>query len=244
DGFAILLPLREWQPPVILALQRGAELLRDDDCRGNFESAPVRQAFVFYLDLFQRGLAPRAGDTQVTNVYQDFAAGFFTFYVTGPWNLGEFAHRLPADLQDRWATAPMPATDDDYPGVSIAGGGSLVLHRGSARKDAAWRLVEYLTAPAQELRLHALAGDLPARRSAWDAGGLEREPRTAAFWAQLGAVRATPKIPEWERIAARIAYYTETAVRGDLALDAALAALDVDTDALLEKRRWLREHGS
>src|SRR5262249_28256267 len=38
DGFAILLPLREWQPPVILALQRGAELLRDDDCRGNFES--------------------------------------------------------------------------------------------------------------------------------------------------------------------------------------------------------------
>jgi multiple sugar transport system substrate-binding protein len=244
DGFAILLPLREWQPPVILALQRGAELLRDDDCRGNFESAPVRQAFVFYLDLFQRGLAPRAGDTQVTNVYQDFAAGFFTFYVTGPWNLGEFAHRLPADLQDRWATAPMPAADDGYPGVSLAGGGSLVLHRGSKRKDAAWRLVEYLTAPAQELRLHALAGDLPARRSAWDAGGLVREPRTAAFWTQLGAVRATPKIPEWERIAARIAYYTETAVRGELTLDAALAALDADADALLEKRRWLRAHGS
>jgi len=244
DRHAILLPLREWQPPVILALQRGAELLRDEDSRGNFQSAPVREAFAFYLDLFRRGLAPRSGDTSVTNVYQDFAAGFFAFYVTGPWNLGEFARRLPAELQDRWATAPMPAAGDDYPGVSLAGGASLVLHSRSRRKDVAWRLVEYLTAPAQQLRLRALAGDLPSRRSAWEQGGLIREPRTAAFWIQLGAVRATPKIPEWERIATRVAQYTEAAVRGDLTLDAALAALDQDTDAILEKRRWLRERES
>jgi multiple sugar transport system substrate-binding protein len=244
NRFAILLPLREWQPPVILALEHGGELLRDGDCRGNFASPSVREAFAFYLDIFRRGLAPRAGDTELTNVYQDFAAGFFVFYVTGPWNLDAFTRRLPAALQDRWATAPMPAADDGYPGVSLAGGASLVLHSGSSRKDVAWRLVEYLTAPAQELRLHTLAGDLPARRSAWEQGGLAQESRTAAFWTQLAAVRATPKIPEWERIAVRVAHYTEAAVRGDLTLDAALAALDRDTDAVLEKRRWLRERGS
>jgi len=32
----------------------------------------------------------------------------------------------------------------------------------------------------------------------------------------------------------------EAAVRGDLGLDDALAALDRDVDAILEKRRWLR----
>src|SRR5207245_1192237 len=75
ERYAILLPLREWQPPIILALQRGGSLLRDGDRYGNFESGPVRAAFDFYLDLFRRGLAPRAGDTEVTNVYQDFARG-------------------------------------------------------------------------------------------------------------------------------------------------------------------------
>src|SRR5206468_2357363 len=56
----------------------------------------------------------------------------------------------------------------------------------------------------------------------------------------LQTVRATPKIPEWERIAARIAHHLELAVRGDQSLDDALSALDRDVDAILEKRRWLR----
>jgi multiple sugar transport system substrate-binding protein len=240
DRFALLLPLREWQPPVILALQQDASLLRDDDTRGNFQSPAVRTAFAFYLDLFARGFAPRAGDTQVTNVYQDFAAGRVASYVTGPWNLGEFARRLPAAVQDEWTTAPMPGPGDARPGVSIAGGSSLVLQRGSPHGEAAWAFVRYLLEPAQQRRLYELAGDLPARRSAWAAGGLDDAPRTRAFWTQLGAVRPTPKIPEWERIATRIAHWTEVVVRGEANLDAALAALDHDVDDILEKRRWLR----
>jgi multiple sugar transport system substrate-binding protein len=243
DRFALLVPLREWQLPVILALQQGGALLRDGDCRGNFSSGPVREALAFYLGLFRRGFAPPSGDTMVANVYQDFAAGLFGFYVTGPWNLGEFARRLPPTLGDAWTTAPMPSPGAGYPGVSVAGGASLALRRGSAHADLAWALIEYLASPAAELRLHALAGDLPARRSAWDAGGLAHEPRTQAFWTQLGAVRATPKIPEWEQIADRVAARAEAAVRGGLDADATAAALDRDVDALLEKRRWLRERG-
>ena len=243
DRFAILLPLREWQPPVILALQRDGALLRDDDTRGNFASPPVREAFAFYLDLFARGLAPAAGDTQVTSVWQDFAEGYVASLLTGPWNLGELGRRLPADLQDDWATAPLPAPGTDWPGASVAGGASLVLHRGAPDKDAAWRLVAWLVEPAQQRRLYELAGDLPARRSAWSEGGLATAPRTAAFWTQLGRVRSTPKIPEWERIAAHVGQRTEQMVRGDLDLDAGLAALDRDVDAVLAKRRWLRERG-
>src|SRR5581483_6497533 len=108
DGWAIVLPSREWEPPVILALQTGGTLLRDGDTRGNFRSAGVRAGFAFYTDLFRRGLAPRSGETATANVYQDFARGFFVFFVTGPWNLGEFARRLPPDMQPRWATAPWP----------------------------------------------------------------------------------------------------------------------------------------
>ena len=167
EKFAILLPIGEWELPVILALQLDADLLRDDDRHGNFESAPFRKAFAFYLDIFHRGLAPPVGEAQVANVYQEFAKAYFSMYVSGPWNIGEFRRRLPAELRNTWATAPMPGPGENRPGVSLAGGASLAIVRASEHKEEAWRLIEYLSEPAQQMAFYRLTGDLPARRAAW-----------------------------------------------------------------------------
>jgi len=143
-------------------------------------------------------------------------------------------------MAERWATAPLPAPGDDYPGVSLAGGASLALFRGSRRKDAAWQLLEYLSEPAQQAEFYRLSGDLPARRTAWAREGLADDRRAQAFWVQLQHVRSTPKIPEWERIAAEITQYVEAAIREEMTVEEALATLDREVDAVLEKRRWLR----
>jgi multiple sugar transport system substrate-binding protein len=240
-NYAILLPVSEWQPPVILALQLGATLLRDGDRYGDFQSAAFRTAFAFYIDLFRRGLAPARAEGQVANLYQDFAAGFFAFYISGPWNIGEFGARLPAEMQQRWATAPMPSPQPNTPGISIAGGASLALSTSARDPEAAWQLIEYLAEPATQVEFYRLTGDLPARRSAWGDPALADNRHAQAFWTQLQHLRAPPKVPEWERIASRIADYAEATVRGELDIDAALAALDRDVDVLLEKRRWLLE---
>jgi multiple sugar transport system substrate-binding protein len=244
--FALLMPVNEWQPPVLFALQRGARLLRDGDTHSDFESAAFREAFTFYVELFRRGLAPLASQAQIANLYQDFARGGFAFYVTGPWNIGEFRARLPANTP--WTTAPMPSPDDRYPGVSLAGGSTIAVFRGSPRKDLAWQLVEYLAEPAQQLELYRLTGDLPARKSAWTGEGPGASAEASAFRVQLDHVEATPKIPEWERIASLVTRYGEIAIRGEMTIDEALAALDHDVDEVLEKRRWLvrrgRERGS
>ncbi|MBP1686406.1 MAG: putative sugar transporter, sugar-binding protein [Deltaproteobacteria bacterium] len=240
DNYAILLPLTEWQMPVILALQLGADLLRDDDQYGDFRSAAFRHAFTFYLDLFRRGLAPQTGEAQVANLYQDFTNGFFAMYVSGPWNIGEFERRLPESMAGKWGTAPLPGPGVGRPGVSIAGGASLALFRGGRHKDAAWKVIEYLSQPEQQLAFYRLTGDLPARRSAWRSEALAQNPSTQAFWQQLQHVRSTPKIPEWERIADKISAYAESAIRERMTPEAALGALDTDVDAILEKRRWLR----
>jgi multiple sugar transport system substrate-binding protein len=243
DNYAILLPMTEWQTPVILALQLGADLLRDHDQFGDFLSAPFRQAFAFYLDLFRRDFAPRAGEAQVANLYQDFANGYFAFYITGPWNIGEFSRRLPASMADRWATAPMPSPDGTYPGVSVAGGASLAICRRSMHTDAAWKWIEYLSAPAQQLEFYRLTGDLPSRRSTWEDAALAHNRYAQAFWQQLQQVRSTPKIPEWERIADTITEYADAAIRERMTVDEALSALDADVDALLAKRRWILAQG-
>lgn len=239
--YAILLPFTEWQVPVILGLQRGATLLRDNDQYGNFRSPQFREAFAFYLDIFRRGLAPHAGQAQVANLYQDFASGYFSMYVSGPWNIGEFRARLPAGMQDQWLTAPMPAPDGADPGTSVAGGASLAIFAQSGHQDFAWKMIEYLSEPAQQLRFYELTGDLPSRTSAWT-DSLAQGRYTRAFWEQLQHVQSTPKIPEWERIADRIGAYAEAAIRSNMDIDAALAALDRDVDALLEKRRWMLRH--
>ena len=239
DRYAILLPLAEWEMPVILALERGAGLLRDQDRYGNFQSPPFREAFRFYLDLFARDLAPRAGVAQIVNLYQDFASGFFALFVSGPWSIGELERRLPAAMAERWSTAPMPGLDPARPGVSLAGGASLAVLESSPRRDLAWRWLEYLSEPAQQAAFYRSTGDLPARVGVWEEPSLRESPSARAFARQLRYLRSPPKIPEWERIASKIGEHAEAAIRARATVDEALGALDRDVDAILAKRRWL-----
>jgi multiple sugar transport system substrate-binding protein len=236
-SYGALFPLNEPDPLFALSLQQGP-VLNEDDTRGAFAQPPFRRALDFYASVFRDDLAPRMANTQISNVWDEFARGLFAFYVTGPWNIGEFRRRLPAERQGDWAAAPLPGPDG--PGVSTAGGSSLVVFSGSRRKEAAWKLISFLSEPQTMQRFHALTGDLPPRRSAWRTPALADDPPSQAFARQLERVRAAPKIPEWERIFQEMQLTAERVVQGRQAPEAACRELDARVDALLEKRRWLR----
>ena len=235
--YGALLPLNEPEPLYAFALQQGA-LLADDDTRGAFSQPAFRHALDFYAGLFHDGLVPAMTNTQISNVWDEFARGMFAFYISGPWNIGEFRRRLPRARQGDWATAPLPGPDG--PSVSTSGGSSLVLMRRSKRKDAAWKLIEFLSETATMQRFHALTGDLPPRRSAWLAPSLRDDAPSRAFADQLERVRPSPKVPEWERIFQEMQLTAERVVQRKQSSVAATAELDAWTDAVLEKRRWLR----
>ena len=237
--WAILLPLDEWAQPVILAMQQGSTILRDGGQYGAFTQPEFRRAFDYYVSLFRDGLAPTLANTQVANLYQDFAAGKFGMYITGPWNIGEFRKRLPAELRDRWATAPLPGPGGPGNGASIAGGSSLVVWRASAHKAEAMALVRYLTDAATQARFYRLTGDLPSRIAAWQDSSLADDDKARAFYEQLQRVVPLPPVPEWELIATRIASAAEAAARGRQSNDEALASLERDVNQILEKRRWM-----
>jgi multiple sugar transport system substrate-binding protein len=238
--FAILLPTNEWDPIVQLALTNRSTVLNARGTRGEFRQPPFAEAFEFYVSMFRKGFAPEVSNTQISNLYQQFGQGDFAMYITGPWNVGEFRRRLPADMQDKWATAPLPARDASMPtGVSMAGGSSLVVFSASPHKAAAQKLIEFLSEPAQQVRFYDLTGDLPARRTAWNAPSLAADTRFPAFRQQLEHVSPLPKVPEWEQIATAIYERGEAAARGKTTVPAALAVLDAKADELLEKRRWM-----
>lgn len=237
ERYAILLPLNEYDPLVALWLQQGEELLRDGGRFGNFRGEGFRRALRFYLSLYERKLAPPVTHNEIANLWNEFARGYFSFYISGPWQIGEFKRRLPPELQSAWMTAPLPGPNG--PGASSAGGSSLVVFRRSPRRAAAWKLVEFLSRPQVQQDFYRLTGNLPARRSAWADPGLAGDPHARAFRDQLERARPVPKVPEWERIATELKLMLEKVVHGDVPAERVAEELDARTDRILEKRRWM-----
>jgi multiple sugar transport system substrate-binding protein len=242
ERYAVLLPVNEFEPLLVLGLQQGAPLLREGGRWGNFRSADFRKALGFYREMFERGWAPAMTNNQIANLYTEFGRGYFSFYISGPWNIGEFKRKLPPEQQGSWMTAPMPGPDG--PGASTAGGSSLAVFKASKHKAQAWALVEYLSSPAVQQRFHALTGDLPPRRSVWATPALANDVYAQAFREQLERAKPSPKVPEWERIANEMQLLAAQVVYGKLTVDQATTELDSRVDAFLEKRRWMLNQGA
>ncbi len=237
--YGILLPTNEWAGPVILGLQKEVELLRRNNCYANFSGEKFLEAFRFFMSFYEQNLCP-VGMTAITNIYQGFETNYFAMLITGPWNIGEFTRRLAPENQSKWMTAPLPAPQGKkYPGVSLAGGSSLVIYKGSNKKDQVWQLLEYLSSPAMQVEFYQLTGDLPARMEAWQDSVILNNPYTSAFYKQLQHVRSTPRIPEWEQIALKLQQYVEVAAYGKMPPQEAMKKLDREVNQILEKRRWL-----
>ena len=235
--YAILLPLNEFEPLLNLAIQQPEPLLREGGTLGNFRSAGYKRSLAFYKEMFDKGWAPAVSANAISNVWDEFGNGYYSFYISGPWNLAEFRKRLPPSMEGKWGTMPLPGPDG--PGASVAGGTTLVLFKGARDSDAAWALVRYLSERDSQVKLHALAGDLPPRRSAWDVPELASDPNALVFRDQLERAKPAPQVPEWERIATEIRLVAEQMVGGRLTVDQAAAETDRRADAILEKRRWM-----
>jgi multiple sugar transport system substrate-binding protein len=235
--YAVLLPLNEFEQLLSLGLQQPEPLLRGGGRWGNFQSPGFKNVLRFYVDMFHKGWAPLETSNQIANVWNEFARGYYSFYLSGPWNIAEFKARMPSDLKDAWATAPLPGPNG--PGASLAGGSSLVIFAASSHKQAAWQLIEYLSRPDVQRRFYQLVGDMPPRRTTWDRFDLADDPYARAFRDQLERVRPTPNVPEWERIAAQLRLVGEQLAHDRLTIDQAAAELDRRTDDILAKRRWM-----
>lgn len=238
--YPFFFPTNEWVPAVILGVQHGSALLRDEGTYGDFRGPEFRRGFEALISFYQKGYTP-VGMTEVLNRYHAFAEGYYAMYITGPWNIGEFQERLPAEMQARWMTAPLPTADSLYPGSSLALGASLAVFRGSAHKEEAWKLVEFLSRKEQQLQFYEATGNLPSRISAWEDKALASNVYVRAFRSQLERIVPLPRVPEWEQIAMKLQYQLELAAAGELSVDETLASVDAAVDLILEKRRWVKQ---
>ncbi len=239
EKYPIYLPTNEFAPFVILGLQNNASILKDNDSYGNFSQKEFVDAFKYAMSFYTHNLTP-LGISQVTNIYQAFRDEYIVMYISGPWNIKEFQKWMSGELADSWSTAPLPSPNNNYPGVSLAGGASLVVSKNSPHKKAAWKFIEYLSEKETQLEFYNLSSDLPAIKSVWDEPLFKENKYMQAFYQQFQHVVPTPKVPEWEQIAfSKIQQYAELTARKVLTVEEAMKRLDDEVNNILEKRRWL-----
>ena len=161
-------------------------------------------------------------------------------YISGPWNIKEFKQWMGDSLQNCWSTAPLPSNNGKYPGLSLAGGSSLVINQKSHNKSAAWKLIEFLSEKETQIKFYKLLNDLPAVKEAWNDSLFINDKYVKAFYKQFENVEPTPKILEWEQIVfSKLQQHVEYVVRKKMTTDEALKSLDKDANRILEKRRWM-----
>jgi multiple sugar transport system substrate-binding protein len=235
--FGAFMPVNEFEPLVAFCLQSEDQILIDNATKGGFQSRGIAETFAFVKSLYDKGYAAVLAGAEAPDLYASFGRGEFTYVITGPWNIAEMRKRLPDNVQDKWATAPLPGKNGI--GASILGGVSLAINRASANKAAAIELLKELISVEVQADFSLATADLPSVKPAWAVAGLNSDPNAQSFYQQLSLAKAPPKAPEWERIANEMAIAMERVVRGIQTLDDALIGLDNFANGILAKRRFM-----
>jgi multiple sugar transport system substrate-binding protein len=122
--------------------QAGGRLLSEDGSQIAFNDEAGKRAAEFYVGL--KEYAPE--DFLNSNSYDGrvaFANGTVGMYVAGAWFAGTLRNEFP-DIDGLWAAAPLP--QDQQCATTIAGD-AVVIFEQSQNKEAAWKWIEFLSAP-------------------------------------------------------------------------------------------------
>jgi multiple sugar transport system substrate-binding protein len=155
------------------------------------------EALEFYDSFFEEGLSP----TEVPegfDITPAFVSGTHPMFFSGPWHVGLITEAGGADIEGKWAVAPLPKKES---GTSFVGGSNLVVFRDSQNKDAAWAFVEFMARPDIQVRWYEEATVLPAVQAAWDDPKLADDENVAVFGEQLNDTQAPPAISTWNEVA-------------------------------------------
>ncbi|HEY0970089.1 MAG TPA: ABC transporter substrate-binding protein [Gemmatimonadales bacterium] len=154
-----------------------------------------------------------------------------------------YAYSLMGDsaqsrVAGRYAAAPIPAAPGGEPTAAL-GGAQLAVSAHSDVPDAAWRLVAYLTAPAQMLERAAETGQFPARPAVLDDPRLRASLPVPPVEARrvLEAAEPRPVTPIWSQLSELLQIRLHRALAGQVEPAAALRDAAAEMNRLVERTR-------
>jgi multiple sugar transport system substrate-binding protein len=197
------------------------------------------RALTFLCELVRAGLVPRDALTWHEEESRlAFQNGNAVLMRNWPYAYALMNDTAQSHVTGRFGVVPMPAAPGGRPTASL-GGQQLAINAFSRHKDAAYRLIAYLTAPQQMVERVQIAGNFPPLRSLYD------DPRVQASLPipteQLRSVleRATPRpvTPVYSQLSELLQIQLHRALTGQTSPDAALHEAARQMNALVERTK-------
>lgn len=206
-----------WQFQVYL-WEAGGEFLNEDGTAAAFNTPAGEQALQFWVDLLHED------ESAVLAPWGAFGQGSACMMMDGSWMVGIWGADPPFDF----GTASMPHPTDGEPATNMGGEQIFIMAEDSARQEAAYRFVDWLTSRDVQLEwvkatgfmpvLSELAAD-PEYRSYVEA----TEPRLLPFVDGAQHARSRPPVPTYPEVSDAFSREIERALLGDVSVSDALS---------------------
>ena len=209
--WGLSLGTKNWQEYLPFLWSNGGDVV---DAQGAYQlnSPQAVEALTYYKSFFEEGLSPTSVP-EGFDITPAFVAGTHPMFFSGPWHLGLIKDAGGADIEGKWAIAPMPTK---VSATSFLGGSDLVVFKESDNKDAAWAFVQYLSDPATQVDWYNEVTVLPSVQAAWDDPALKDDPNVAMFGTQLQDTKAQPATQTWTELASSLNSTLEKLTTGDM----------------------------
>lgn len=218
-----------WQSVMPFAWSNGADLTKDGGKAYSFNSPQLKEALAYYGSFFADGIADKAAAVQPTTD-ADFASGKVPMFISGPWMMSIVEKAGGgAAFKAKYDVTPMPVKKESS---SFVGGADLAVFKGSKNRDAAWKLVQFLTDAKAQAKWYGISTDLPSLKAAWDDSALKADPKLAKFGTQLETAKAPPSFPTWEEVASKFDSSIEQVCKKGLDPGKALQQVDADATSI------------
>ncbi len=207
----------------------GAELMDDGSTKWTLDTPEWNKALSYYQSFFTDGIANPTPNSGAGAAESAFVDGSAPMMMSGPYNIGNLAKAGGADFADKYAVATMPK---DTSATSFVGGSNLVVFKDSPNRDAAWKLVQWLSQPEVQVKWYQATGDLPAVETAWDDKILADDEKLSVFGDQLKDTNAPPSVPTWTQVSAAADTQLEQIVKAGKDPAQALKDLQAQADSI------------
>ncbi len=157
------------------------------------------------------------------------------------WPYVYAALRQAGFTADQFGVAPLPAASPGGRSASCLGGWNLMINASSSRseRDAAWKLVRYLTARPQQERQAREAGLLPILRALYEDADLATEVPIMGLGKEVltSRLHTRPSTPFYGEVSASIARAFNQTLKGKLTGAEAARVLDKELRAIIQRNR-------
>ena len=215
------------QPMSTMVMQQGGQLFNEDLTKIDFTSAAAKRAFQWYVDFGKSGVGPTSlNPLPDGSDYSTFAAQRMAISQDGYWYGGNFA---APDALKTVRMAPSPVMGDTRVAPTFSGQGWWIPEK-SKNKDAAFKLMEYYMAGTPAKERAASGWGLPGLKSLSDKLPQDSPQQKQAYAVSQNELQYAKPLPDSPYISvdlmqSTIKTYLEKAIKGELSVDQACAAL-------------------